>query len=290
MNDPIRQALRRIIDEYTLSVCSDYRRFENLMRDLCSQHRREVSILSRALTERVAADLLMWHDSVPRAVMVARLARRLEVNLALTQGAAVWAVERWAEVLLGGGDSPRGRWYQFSGEGDAPHLEPFALDAGVAFFETEYDGQDNLIVDLLDRDGRHHELAANVIGKGSVTKPVALAEGGEYRLGVTSRGKWSVEVRQSAIHVTQAKPVTFTGTGQQATPFVRLEGGTTHFRASHRGKGNFIVRLLSGGGRFVELVANEIGNCRTSRDVLIDTPGSHVLDVSAEGAWELKVR
>jgi hypothetical protein len=290
MNDPVRKALRRIIDEYTPSVCSDHRRFENLMRDLCSQHRREVSILSRALSERVAADLLMWHDSVPRAVMVARLARRLEVNLALTQEAAIWAVERWAEVLLESGGSPLGRWYQFSGEGDAANLEPFALDSGVAFFETEYDGSDNLIVDLLNQAGRHHELAANVIGKGSVTKPVAVPDGGDFRLGVRSRGKWSVEVRQSATPIAHTKPVTFTGTGQQATPFVHLEDGISHFKAAHRGAGNFVVRLLSGGGRLVELVANEIGTCRTSREVLVDSPGSYVLDVSAEGDWEVRVR
>jgi hypothetical protein len=275
MNDSVRLALRRILDDYGTPVCSDHRRFENLMRDLCSHDRREVSILSRALAERVAADMLAQHDSVPRAVMLARLAKRLEDNLALTPAAARWAVECWAAALLdGAGERPRSRWYQFSGEGRSAATAPFALDAGLAIFETAHGGPDNLLIELLDGAGRHRELVANVIGRGSVR----------------ALGEWSVEVRQPSSPAAQEKPVTFEGVGQQVSPFVRLEGGANRFNTTHKGGSNFIVRLLSADGGFVELLANQIGHCRTSREVWVERPGTYLLDVSTDGEWAVEVR
>jgi nitrous oxidase accessory protein NosD len=70
-----------------------------LLRDHFGQHRREVSVLSSALEERVPHDLLAAPAGVPREVLLARLARRLSDHLALAEDAARWSVNSWALAL-----------------------------------------------------------------------------------------------------------------------------------------------------------------------------------------------
>src|SRR5690242_4778449 len=101
MDATVRETLRRIVAERGRDVYENHRRFENLLHDLCAGRRREISLLVRALPERVAADLLTLRGSVPREVLLRRLARRLEQNLAVTEEAALWTVESWDEALLG---------------------------------------------------------------------------------------------------------------------------------------------------------------------------------------------
>ncbi|MDQ4123880.1 MAG: hypothetical protein M3209_20770 [Acidobacteriota bacterium] len=99
MNNAPRQALREIIAKYGTEICSDSRRCEGLLKDKCGSFRREISILINALEERVPLDLLAGGNSLPRELLLNRLAKRLEDNLALTENAAVWAVETWALAL-----------------------------------------------------------------------------------------------------------------------------------------------------------------------------------------------
>jgi hypothetical protein len=97
-NEP-RQALRDIIAKYGTEICSNGKRCEGLLNDRCGSFRREISILTNALNEHVPLDLLASNNSVPRELLLTRLAKRLEENLALTEDAAVWAVESWALAL-----------------------------------------------------------------------------------------------------------------------------------------------------------------------------------------------
>jgi hypothetical protein len=99
VNDFTRQKLREIILQYGRSLCDDPRRCEALLRDFCGQYRQEVSVLVSALKERVAEDLLASPNSVPSAILLARLTKRLQDDLGLTQEAARWAVESWALAL-----------------------------------------------------------------------------------------------------------------------------------------------------------------------------------------------
>lgn len=99
MNDLPRQTLCDLIATYGQALCDDPRRCEGLLRDFCSDHRREVFVLVSALKERVAADLLASRDGVPREVLLTRLSRRLYENLALAEDASRWAVESWAVAL-----------------------------------------------------------------------------------------------------------------------------------------------------------------------------------------------
>jgi hypothetical protein len=99
MNDLPRQTLSRIIAEHGRGICDAPKRVEALLKDLCGAHRREINIIVGALEERVVADLIAAGSSVPREVLLARLAARLRDNLAYTPEAARWGVDTWAVAL-----------------------------------------------------------------------------------------------------------------------------------------------------------------------------------------------
>lgn len=91
--------LRRIVAKYGSDLGGNARRSEGLLKDLCGEYRREINVLTNAIDERVPLDLMAAGKSVPRELLLTRLARRLEDNLGLTPEAAVWAVDSWALAL-----------------------------------------------------------------------------------------------------------------------------------------------------------------------------------------------
>ncbi|HLM59146.1 MAG TPA: hypothetical protein VK422_23780 [Pyrinomonadaceae bacterium] len=97
--DVSRRTLRELIARHGAGLCSDARRCEGLLRDHCGEHRREINILMGALDERVPLDLLAGQGSMPRGLLLSRLSKRLEDQLALTAEAARWAVGSWALAL-----------------------------------------------------------------------------------------------------------------------------------------------------------------------------------------------
>jgi len=99
MNSLPRHTLTRLIAKYGRGICDSPKRLEALLRDLCGSHRREINILIGALEERVATDLIRTGKSVPRDVLLAKLANRLQDNRAYMPEAASWAVDCWAVAL-----------------------------------------------------------------------------------------------------------------------------------------------------------------------------------------------
>ncbi|HEX9919071.1 MAG TPA: hypothetical protein VGA87_07890 [Pyrinomonadaceae bacterium] len=99
MNDLPRHTLSRIIAEHGREICGAPKRVEALLRDLCGGNRREINIIIGALEERVASDLMAAGNSVPRDLLLSRLAARLRDDLAYTPEAARWGVETWAVAL-----------------------------------------------------------------------------------------------------------------------------------------------------------------------------------------------
>jgi len=99
MDNLPRQMLRRILDKYGRDICSDARRCEGLLNDLCGSHRREINVLINALKERIPLDLLAAANSMPHELLLTRLEKRLEEQTGLTAEAARWAVESWALAL-----------------------------------------------------------------------------------------------------------------------------------------------------------------------------------------------
>ncbi len=91
--------LRRILAKHGKEVCGDARRCENLLKDSCGSHRREINVLVNAIEERVPLDLLAANRSMPTELLLARLEKRLEEQTAMTGEAASWAVGSWALAL-----------------------------------------------------------------------------------------------------------------------------------------------------------------------------------------------
>lgn len=91
--------LQQILAKYGADICSDARRCENLLKDLCGSYRREINVLVNAIEERVPLDLLEANRSMPLELLLSRLEKRLEEQTALTAEAARWAVESWALAL-----------------------------------------------------------------------------------------------------------------------------------------------------------------------------------------------
>jgi len=96
MNDLPRQKLVEIVAKHGVSIVENPRRCEGLLRDYCGRFRREVSVLTMAVEERVPLDLLAAAKNTPRQVLLNRLAQRLCDNLAISETAARWAVNSWA--------------------------------------------------------------------------------------------------------------------------------------------------------------------------------------------------
>jgi len=99
MNNAPRDTLRQIIAKYGKDLCSDARRCEGLLKDLCGEYRREINVLTSALEERIPLDLLASGKTMPRELLLTKLAGRLEDNLGLTKEASHWAVDSWALAL-----------------------------------------------------------------------------------------------------------------------------------------------------------------------------------------------
>lgn len=98
MNDLPRRKLVEIVAKHGREIIENPRRCEGLLRDYAGAFRREISVLTMAVEERVPLDLLAG-KATPRQVLLGRLTRRLCDNLALSEQAARWSVDSWALAL-----------------------------------------------------------------------------------------------------------------------------------------------------------------------------------------------
>jgi hypothetical protein len=99
MNDEPRQKLQKLIVDYGRSLCNDPNRCEALLKDHCGVHKREIFVLVSALRKKVTDEMLTPTAGMPLEIVLARLRKRLEDELAMTAEAAQWAVESWAMAL-----------------------------------------------------------------------------------------------------------------------------------------------------------------------------------------------
>ncbi|HYO62498.1 MAG TPA: right-handed parallel beta-helix repeat-containing protein [Pyrinomonadaceae bacterium] len=134
------------------------------MKDYAGEYRREVSVLMSAVEEHVPQDMLAAHAGTPRELLLARMARRLSDQRALSEPAAAWAVNSWALAL-----------------GLITEDELKALE-GRSATRPEADAGHGV-----DAERGTEELAGTVPGKGSSTAPAGAASvvvsatgGGDY--------------------------------------------------------------------------------------------------------------
>jgi hypothetical protein len=99
MNNLVREKLKSIITQYGCSLADNPKRCEALLRDFCGQYRKEINVLIGAIREGVPTELLNSQNSIPSNLLLARLTKKLEAHLGLSQEAAKWGVESWAIAL-----------------------------------------------------------------------------------------------------------------------------------------------------------------------------------------------
>lgn len=167
----------------------------------------------------------------------------------------------------------------------------FTLNEGLVLFHVTHNGQANIIVELLDDQGDSKALAANAIGKYSGSKVDSVRASGKYLFDVLADGDWTIEVTQPIpVEADLAPALVFKGCGQQVTPFFKLAKGLVRFESEHKGKSNFIAELYAADGNNAALVANEVGNTRTSSAEGIRNDGLYLLNVQADGEWTITVQ
>lgn len=89
--------------------------------------------------------------------------------------------------------------------------------------------------------------------------------------------------------VVEPLPITLSGSDQEATVLFDLLEGVSIFEMQNTGSGHFGIWLLDDMGENVELLVNEIGPFDGSKIVHINRQGDYLLDVSAEGNWEVTI-
>lgn len=85
-------------------------------------------------------------------------------------------------------------------------------------------------------------------------------------------------------------PIILSGKGQKATDLFYLPQGLVRFELTHNGESNFGVWLMDDQGHKIELLVNEIGTFVGSKAVRIDKSGQFLLDIDADGTWNIIIK
>lgn len=91
--------------------------------------------------------------------------------------------------------------------------------------------------------------------------------------------------------------ITFSGTGDDVTTVFTLKQGIAIFNLSYDGESNFFINLLDEGGQQVDLLVNTIGAYKGSKAIGVEEdnmlgakPGNYVMNISAEGNWNVQIQ
>ncbi|WP_049896561.1 hypothetical protein [Natrialba chahannaoensis] len=114
-----------------------------------------------------------------------------------------------------------------------------------------------------------------------------LGFGGMVLMGSTLYS--SASARQDTDQTVESEPITFSDAGSTVTDEFELEDGVTIVESVHDGDSNFIVDLVPTTGNRAELLVNTIG-AYTGATGLIAAAGQYLLDVDADGSWEIEIQ
>ncbi|MGB9927621.1 MAG: YncE family protein [Methanosarcina sp.] len=179
---------------------------------------------------------------------------------------------------------------ELSGQGTKA-TSTFKLKEGLYKFNMQHDGSSNFIVWLIDgKSGKEIELLANEIGSFNGSHAVGIESDGDYVLNINADGNWKVTTEQPTQAAIQSIPLTLQGNGHKASQIFYLEPGMKRFEMKHAGSSNFIIWLMDDQGNEIDLVANEVGNFNGSKAVSITQSGNYLLNIDADGNWEVSIK
>lgn len=163
------------------------------------------------------------------------------------------------------------------------------LNKGLAVFELNSKEGSYFSVWLMDSNGEKIDLLANATGSFTGTKAVQIETTGEYLFNVSGEGKWSIKISQPKPTQGTSKPTSFSGNGQQMTPYLKLKRGLTIFKITCNGGSYFSAWLVDSNGEKIDLLANETGVFNVSKAVQIEEDGFYFIQIQSEGGWSIKV-
>lgn len=99
MNFTVREKLKDIVSTYGISICSEPKRVESLLKDYCYENKKEIFLIISAINENIALDLQSCKHIKAQSGIVNRLIKKLCDNLGITEANAKWAVESWIYAL-----------------------------------------------------------------------------------------------------------------------------------------------------------------------------------------------
>ena len=167
--------------------------------------------------------------------------------------------------------------------------EMFYLDEGLVIFEMTHDGDGYFGIWLLDDEGDRIDLLVNEGGEFDGSKAVGINKAGIYLLDISADGNWTITIEQPRPSTAPPVPKTLNGTGQQASEMFYLDEGLVIFEMTHDGDGYFGIWLLDDEGDRIDLLVNEGGEFDGSKAVGINKAGIYLLDISADGNWEISI-
>jgi hypothetical protein len=165
----------------------------------------------------------------------------------------------------------------------------FNLEAGLSVFDINSDGDSNLIIRVLDNNGREIDTVFNQIGAFNGQRGIYIPKKGTYLLEVDSNGNWDINIEQPRPAEGQTTPTTFEGKGYKTTPFIKLDKGLAVFKLNHSGESRFKVSLFDQDGRAAGHLVNTLGPFSGSKPVPVEKPGIYFLNVAADGDWTVDV-
>jgi PKD repeat protein len=146
-----------------------------------------------------------------------------------------------------------------------------------------------------DRDGHiidyAWELSSVDFPSGAVVNHT-YDQGGTYQVSLTvtdNRSDTDNATQELRVSVPEPDPITFSGSGDQATDFFTTDFRLLEVHLSHDGQSNFIVWLIDEEGNKEENFANKIGSYEASRYFNPKPGEKYLLEVQADGAWEIRI-
>ena len=85
-------------------------------------------------------------------------------------------------------------------------------------------------------------------------------------------------------------PLAINNTGSTATNCIELEKGLWRVNLNHSGDSNFAVIILDSNGKYIDLLANEIGSFSGETSLSIEDTGEYLLDIDADGIWSIDIQ
>ena len=165
----------------------------------------------------------------------------------------------------------------------------FYLDIGLTVIRMEHEGQSNFAVSLLDNQGLNVEKLVDGWGSFVGSTAIGVNRAGAYMLDVLAEGQWMIEVDQTSPEMELEPTIALFGHGRQASPFFNLDSALTVVRMQHDGQSNFAISLLDSQGKQVASLANVMGIFDGSSAIGVETPGTYILDIAADGNWTVNI-